>query len=287
MEGVAGMRSKTRSDILRLGRTTHRRGSRTLVMGILNVTPDSFSDGGIYATPDAARARAEEMAAAGADIIDIGGESTRPGSTPITAEEELARILPVVERLAATLALPISIDTSKAVVADAALSAGAVIVNDVWGLHGDPQMAATVARHDATLVAMHNRSRVDPAIDILDDIRRFFAGSLHHAAAAGLAADRIILDPGFGFGKTVEQNLEILARFGELTALGHPLLIGTSRKSTIGRILDRPVHQRLSGSIATNVIAVAAGADIVRVHDVAELADAVRMTDAILRRAHG
>ncbi len=275
------------SDKFRLGPLTHQRGDRTLVMGILNVTPDSFSDGGAFIDPAAASAHAEKMVAAGADIIDVGGESTRPGHTEIDAEEERARIMPVIARLAKSLAVPISIDTAKAEVAEAALEAGATVVNDVWGLQRDPDMAGIVARHGASLVAMHNRDAVDADIDILADIRAFFARTLKIAAAAGIADDRIVLDPGFGFGKTVEQNLDILARLSELKALGRPLLIGTSRKSTIGKVLDRPVDERLYGTIATNVIAIAGGADIVRVHDVAELVDAARMTDAVMRRSNG
>ena len=281
------MLSTATSDTLRLGRTTHRLGSRTLVMGILNVTPDSFSDGGTFIDPATAIAHAERMVEAGADIIDIGGESTRPGHKEISAEEECVRVLPVIARLVKSIAVPISIDTMKAGVAEAALEAGANIVNDVWGLQRDPDMAGVVARHGATLVAMHNRAEIDADIDIMADIRTFFARTLEIAAKAGIADDRIVLDPGIGFGKTVEQNLDILARFSELKLLGKPLLIGTSRKSTIGKVLDRPVGERLYGTIATNVIAIAGGADIVRVHDIAELVDAVRMTDAVVRRSHG
>ncbi|MCC2110493.1 MAG: dihydropteroate synthase, partial [Hyphomicrobiales bacterium] len=253
----------------------------------LNVTPDSFSDGGTFIDPATAIAHAERMVEAGADIIDIGGESTRPGHKEISAEEECVRVLPVIARLVKSIAVPISIDTMKAGVAEAALEAGANIVNDVWGLQRDPDMAGVVARHGATLVAMHNRAEIDADIDIMADIRTFFARTLEIAAKAGIADDRIVLDPGIGFGKTVEQNLDILARFSELKLLGKPLLIGTSRKSTIGKVLDRPVGERLYGTIATNVIAIAGGADIVRVHDIAELVDAVRMTDAVVRRSHG
>ncbi|MEZ5841890.1 MAG: dihydropteroate synthase [Hyphomicrobiales bacterium] len=272
---------------LRLGRLRHQTGSRTLVMGILNVTPDSFSDGGRHDNLETAVDRALVMLGEGADIIDIGGESTRPGAVEVPAFEEMNRVLPVIGRLAEMVDQPISIDTYKANVADAALRAGATIVNDVWGLQRDPAMAATVALHDASVVIMHNRDAADETVDILDDIKTFFERSIALARAAGIADDRIVLDPGIGFGKTLEQNFEIVARLGELKAVGFPLLMGLSRKSMIGRFLDKPVDERLFGTIAANVISVLGGADIVRVHDVAAHVDACRITDAVRARRNG
>ncbi|HOV04356.1 MAG TPA: dihydropteroate synthase [Hyphomicrobiales bacterium] len=274
-------------DTLRLGRMRHQVGARTLVMGILNVTPDSFSDGGLHDTIDAAVDHALVMLAEGADIIDIGGESTRPGATEVAAPDEAARVVPVVERLAGMVDQPISIDTYKAAVADAALRAGATIVNDVWGLQRDPAMAATVALHEASLIIMHNRAEADAGLDMLDEVKAFFDRSLDLAHAAGIAEDRIVLDPGIGFGKTLEQNVELVARLDELKAIGFPILIGVSRKSMIGRILDRPVEERLYGTIAANVLSIVAGADIVRVHDVAAHVDACRITEAVMRRRNG
>lgn len=267
---------------LELGPLTHRVGSRTLIMGILNVTPDSFSDGGRHGSTEDALAHARAMVAEGADIIDVGGESTRPGATEVAADEELARVLPVIERLAPEIRVPISIDTYKAAVADRALAAGATIVNDVWGLQRDPDMAAVAARHGAGVVVMHNRHEVDGSIDILADIRRFFLRSLLLAERAGIPDRRIVLDPGIGFGKTLEQNVETIARLSELRAIGLPILIGASRKSLIGRLLDQPLGERLPGTLATHVLSVAGGADIIRAHDVREHAQALRIADVIL-----
>ena len=267
---------------LELGPLTHRVGSRTLIMGILNVTPDSFSDGGRHGSTEEALAHARAMVAEGADIIDVGGESTRPGATEVAADEELARVLPVIERLAPEIAVPISIDTYKAAVADRALAAGATIVNDVWGLQRDPDMAAVAARHGAGVVVMHNRREVDGTIDILADIRRFFLRSLLLAERAGIPDRRIVLDPGIGFGKTLEQNVETIARLSELRAIGLPILVGASRKSLIGRLLDQPLAERMPGTLATHVLSVAGGADIIRAHDVREHAQALRIADVIL-----
>jgi len=267
---------------LELGPLTHAVGTRTLIMGILNITPDSFSDGGRHRSTEDALEHARAMVAEGADIIDVGGESTRPGATEVAADEELARVLPVLERLAPEIAVPISIDTYKASVADRALAAGATIVNDVWGLQRDPDMAAVAARHGASVVIMHNRREVDAAIDILADIRRFFLRSLLLAERAGIPDRRIVLDPGIGFGKTLEQNVETIARLSELRAIGLPLLVGASRKSLIGRLLDQPLGERLPGTLATHVLSVAGGADIIRAHDVREHAQALRIADVIL-----
>jgi dihydropteroate synthase len=254
---------------------------RPLVMGIVNVTPDSFSDGGLLADPEAAVAAGLRMVTEGADIVDIGGESTRPGHVPVAAEEEIDRVLPVIARLAARTPAPISIDTSKSAVAERALAAGAHIVNDVWGLARDRDMAAVAAAAGAAVVIMHNREAADPAIDIFADIRAFFARALDRAAAAGIRSDRIVLDPGIGFGKTFEQNLTVLARLGELCELGYPLLIGTSRKSFIGRLAPSEPRERLPGTLAANVLGVLAGVAIVRVHDVAAHVQALRVIDAI------
>ncbi|MCM5558738.1 dihydropteroate synthase [Pleomorphomonas sp. JP5] len=259
-------------------------GKRTLVMGILNVTPDSFSDGGRYASVKTALAHARAMIAEGVDILDVGGESTRPGATEVGAEEEIARVLPVIERLAATERTPpISIDTYKAKTAEAALGAGARIVNDVWGLQREPDIASVASAHGAAVVVMHNRGDVDPAIDIIEDMKAFFTRSLEIARKTGIPDDHVILDPGVGFGKTFEQNVQAVARVGELKALGFPVLMGTSRKRMIGALIgpERPVTERLHGTVASNVAAILAGADIVRVHDVAAHRDAAAVADAI------
>ena len=258
-----------------------RIGDRTLIMGVINATPDSFSDGGAYPTAEAAVAAGLRLIAEGADIVDVGGESTRPGYTPVAAEEELRRALPVVEALARATATPISIDTYKARIAEAALKVGARIVNDVWGLQRDTDMARVVAAHEAAVIVMHNRETVDPALDIFEDLRLFFERSLERAAAAGIRKDRIVLDPGIGFGKSFEQNLSILARLDELHELGFPILLGTSRKSFIGRLTDSGPRERLPGTIAANTLAAAAGVAIIRVHDVAAHVQALRVAEAI------
>ena len=260
-------------------------GHRTLVMGILNVTPDSFSDGGLHNGLEAACAHAGAMVVDGADMIDIGGESTRPGAAEVGADEEIARILPVVSALSKTLTVPISIDTYKAATARAALQAGAAIVNDVWGLQRDPEIASVAASFGAPVIMMHNREEKDPALDILDDMYRFFEHSLQIARQAGIPDGHIVLDPGIGFGKTPEQNLDALRRIGELKVFGFPVLIGVSRKSFIGLATGRPAQERLAGTLAASMIAVAQGADIVRVHDVREHADACKVADVILPKA--
>ncbi|WP_421696832.1 dihydropteroate synthase [Ancylobacter sp.] len=254
---------------------------RTLVMGILNVTPDSFSDGGRSAALDDAVANAHRLVAEGADILDIGGESTRPGHTPVPAEEELRRVLPAVEALAG-LPVPLSIDTQKAAVAEVALKAGASLLNDIWGLMGDPDMARVAAAYDAGVVAMHNRATVDPEVDIVADILGFFEQALERAARAGIRPERIALDPGIGFGKTFEQNLKALASLETLGRLGFPLLLGTSRKSLIGKVIETTPAERLPGTIASNVLGIRAGCAIIRVHDVAAHVQAARVTEAIL-----
>ncbi len=258
-------------------------GRRTLVMGILNATPDSFSDGGRFADLDRAMAQAQRMIAEGADIVDIGGESTRPGHEAVPAEEEQRRVLPVIAELAKTSPLPISIDTYKASTAAKALAAGATIVNDVWGLTRDPDIARVAAAHGAPVIVMHNRETADAAIDTIADQLAFFRRSIDIALAAGVAEDDVAIDPGIGFGKTFEQNLETLARLAELSVLGRPILLGTSRKRMIGAILDLPTEERLFGTLATNVAGILAGAAIIRVHDVRPHVEAARVTDAIVR----
>jgi dihydropteroate synthase len=259
---------------------------RPAVMGILNVTPDSFSDGGQFLDPAVAVDHARRMAAEGADILDIGAESTRPygGMRPVSVEDELARLAPVLPEIV-RLGPPVSIDTIKAKVAAFALERGAAIMNDVWGLQRDPDMARVAAAHGVPVIVMHNRETVDAARDIMADVRDFFARSLDIAARAGVARGQIVLDPGIGFGKTPEQSLTMIARLRELRAFGLPLLMGLSRKRFIDHVSPSKPHQRIGGSIAGNVLAVLRGADIVRVHDVAETVQALRIVAAI--EAHG
>ncbi|KQO74869.1 dihydropteroate synthase [Methylobacterium sp. Leaf89] len=262
-------------------------GRRVLVMGILNVTPDSFSDGGRFADVVAARTQAEALVAEGAALVDIGGESTRPGHVPVPAEEEQARILPVIRDLAARLPVPISVDTYKASTARVALEAGARIVNDVWGLQREPDIARVAADYGAPVMIMHNRETIDPALDIVADMLRFFERSLAIARAAGLRDGDIVLDPGIGFGKSWAQHLEALRRLPEIVALGFPVLVGVSRKSLLGRLHDaetKPVD-RLFGSIGSHVLAATLGALIVRVHDVRPHVDALRVVDAVMGRS--
>lgn len=265
--------------------TLARLGLRTLIMGVLNVTPDSFSDGGLFSDHEAALRHAREMEDAGADIIDIGGESTRPGHTPVGAEEEQRRIIPVIRDLAGILNVPISIDTYRAATARAALAAGARIVNDIWGFQYDPDMAATVAEHRATAVVMHNRAKADPSLDLMVDMQRFFGRSLDLARRAGIPDTHLILDPGIGFGKTAEQNLEALRRLSELRAMGFPILVGASRKSVLGRFYkpEVPPRDRLYGTMGAHLAAVSRGADIIRVHDVKAHVEAFRVADILLR----
>ena len=251
------------------------------VMGILNVTPDSFSDGGNFNAPERALAHARAMIAAGADIIDIGAESTRPyGSQPVSAEDEWQRLAPVLPDVVA-LGVPLSIDSMKASVTARALEAGVAIANDVWGLQRDPDMARVVAEHGVPVVVMHNRDNVDPAIDIMADIVAFLARTLEIAAKAGIAENRLILDPGIGFGKTPEQNLIALARGDELARFGLPVLVGASRKKFISTIIPSEPQQRLGGSLAAHLLAAQRGAKIIRAHDVAETIQALRVAAAI------
>ncbi|MFC1878832.1 dihydropteroate synthase [Chloroflexota bacterium] len=285
-------------------------GRRTFLMGILNLTADSFSGDGLLADDQsepsteagmlaAALEQARQFVDAGVDILDVGGESTRPGAQPVSVEEELARVLPVVKALTSELDVPVSIDTYKAPVAQAALQAGASLVNDVWGFHADPDLAEVVARFQVPVILMHNRSSWAHADikerlggryigmeyeNLLEDVKRELLESVELAHAAGIVDAHIILDPGIGFGKTVEQNLALVDRLDEVRALGYPVLLGPSRKSFIGYTLDLPPDQRVEGTAAAITIGIDRGADIVRVHDVPYLARVMRMTDAIVRR---
>jgi dihydropteroate synthase len=259
----------------------------TKLMGVVNVTPDSFSDGGLYLDPEAAIAHGRELAAAGADILDVGGESTRPGADPVDAAEELRRVVPVIQGLA-DAGCEISVDTAKAGVAAAALDAGATIVNDVTALRGDPGMAPLCAERGAIVVLMHmlgepRTMQEDPRYDdVVADVKAFLTERLEAAVAAGIDENRVWLDPGIGFGKTGAHNMELLRRLGELRELGRPLVVGTSRKSFIGKVDGSPADQRLGGTIASSVLAAAEGADVLRVHDVAEMRQALAVATAIL-----
>jgi dihydropteroate synthase len=255
---------------------------RPLVMGVLNVTPDSFSDGGRFLDPASALEQASRMIAEGADILDIGAESTRPygGAVAVSSDEEIRR-LTLVLPAAVAMGVPVSIDTMKAAVAEWALAAGAAIVNDVWGLQRDSGLARVVAVHQVPVIVMHNRDAADPAIDILADISAFFSRSLEIARRAGIAREKIVLDPGIGFGKTAEQSLTAIACIGEFKSFGLPLLVGASRKRFIDKVSPAPPDQRLGGSIAAHVLAVAGGAAIIRTHDVAETVQALRVAAAI------
>jgi dihydropteroate synthase len=255
------------------------------VMGVLNLTPDSFSDGGKFTAPESALTQARRMVAEGADIIDIGAESTRPyGSEPVSVNEELSRLQPVLPDVV-SLGIPVSIDSMKSAVLAWALDHGAVIANDVWGLQRDASMADLVAERLVPVIIMHNRDSADPAIDIMKDINFFFARSLDIAAKAGISSDKIVLDPGIGFGKTPQQSMLVLARLRELQSFGLPLLVGASRKRFISTVTPSEPHQRLGGSIAAHLIAAEGGARIIRTHDVAETVQALRVAAAIGEQA--
>lgn len=292
------------SGSLQAGGRTFTWGERTYLMGILNITPDSFSGDGLLDAPastalDAALEQAERFVAAGVDILDVGGESTRPGAQPVTQEEEQERVLPVVEALVKRFDEPVSVDTYRAATAQAALQAGAHMINDIWGFHADPDLAGIVARWGVPVILMHNRSswasaqvkdRLGgryigiPYDNLVEDVRRELLESAGLALAAGISGNNIILDPGIGFGKTTEQNLELLDRLGEIRDLGYPVLLGPSRKSFIGYTLNLPPDQRMEGTAAAVAIGIARGADIVRVHDVEFMGRVVKMSDAIVRR---
>jgi dihydropteroate synthase len=268
----------------RCGNMEFRWGQRTYVMGIVNVDPDSFSGDGLR-DAEFAVAQGKRFAAEGADIIDVGGESTRPGFKPISIDEELGRVMPVIERLAGELSVPVSIDTYKSEVARQAVAVGARMINDVWELKRDPKLARVAAQAGVPLVISQNQ-RESLFHDFFPELIASLKKSIQVALDAGVDWNNIIIDPGVGFGKTVEQNVEIVRRLAELKALGRPILLGTSRKSFIGHVLDLPVDQRLEGTSATVAIGIANGADIVRVHDVAQMVRVVKMSDAIVRGKH-
>ena len=278
--------AKTRFE-LRAGRQLLKMGPRSLLMGIVNVTPDSFSDGGSFFDTRSAIEHGHGLAREGADIVDVGGCSTRPGAAEVPVEEELRRVLPVVEALAAELDVPISIDSYQPEVVRRALEAGATIVNDVTGLHVYPELAGLAAEHGAAMVVMHMKGtprtmQKDPVYrDLMSEVSRYLREAVAVAQEAGLGEDRVVVDPGFGFGKTVAHNLELLRRLGELRSLGLPIMVGTSRKSTIGKVLGTEVDQRTWGTAATVAVARAAGAMMFRVHDVAQMDQVRRMTDAV------
>lgn len=258
-------------------------GSRTYVMGIVNVTPDSFSGDGLGDDRDAAVVQGMRMVEEGADLLDVGGESTRPGHLPISANEEIARTEEVVRRLSKESGVPVSIDTYKIDVAEAAVAAGATIVNDVWGLVRTPALAELAARHECGLVVMHNQDGTEYAGDVMTEVKRFLQASVDGAVAAGVPRERVLIDPGIGFGKTADQNWEVMRRLDELRELRQPVLIGTSRKSFIGKLLDLPVTERVEGTAATVTAAIFRGADVVRVHDVREMVRVVRVADRMIR----
>lgn len=266
--------------IFKIGNRTFDLGSRTYLMGILNVTPDSFSDGGKFSQEDAALKHVEQMIEEGADMIDVGGESTRPGHQQISEEEEIQRIAPVIEKIKDRFDIPVSVDTYKAKVAETAIRAGASLVNDIWGLKYDPQMAGLIAESGVPCCLMHNRNHTEYG-NFLEDVKEDLRKSLQLAEQAGIPQDKILLDPGVGFGKTYEQNLEIINKLTQLKELGYPLLLGTSRKSVIGLTLELPVTERVEGTLVTTVFAVLAGCGFVRVHDVKENKRAIQMTAAI------
>lgn len=254
-------------------------GSRTYVMGIINTTPDSFSGDGLGTDQDQAVAQGLRMVREGADMLDVGGESTRPGHQPVSASEEVARTQVAVGRLAREATVPISIDTYRLEVAEAAVAAGAIIVNDVWGLTRSPDLAQLAARANCALVVMHNQDGTEYPTDLMTEIKRFLFVAVDKAIKAGVQRERVLIDPGIGFGKTAEQNWVVMQRLAELRELGQPILIGTSRKSFIGKALDLPVDKRIEGTAATVTAAVLRGADVVRVHDVREMSLVVRAAD--------
>ncbi len=264
--------------------TEFRWGERSYIMGVINLNPDSFSGDGLGSDVEAVAAQAQRFVADGADIIDIGGESTRPGSQPVSADEELKRVIPAIERLAGELPVPVSIDTYKAAVARGAVAAGATMINDVWGLKQDPRLARVAAEAGVPIILASNQRDEPYQDDIMAEIILSLKKSIGLAQAAGVAGQDIIIDPGIGFGKTLSQNLEIIRRLAELKVLGKPILLGTSRKSVIGLVLDLPPSERLEGTAATVAIGIANGADIIRVHDVKQMVRVCRMSDAIVRR---
>ncbi|MEC2076620.1 dihydropteroate synthase [Metabacillus fastidiosus] len=269
--------------VITCGKYTLDYSKKTYVMGILNMTPDSFSDGGRYVDIDKAVEHAKEMIKNGADIIDVGGESTRPGFDAVTAEEELERVVPVIKRLAKEIDVPISIDTYKAEVAEKAIEAGATIINDIWGAKADPEMAAVAARFDVPIILMHNRNNKDYE-HLIKDMISDLNESISIVKQAGVKDEKIILDPGIGFAKTMQDNLAVMNHLHEFSELGYPVLLGTSRKTFIGHVLDLPPNERVEGTGATVCLGIAKGCQFVRVHDVLEITRMTKMMDAMLNK---
>ncbi len=282
------IRVKKREITLKCGGKTLKVGRHPRVMGIINVTPDSFSDGGVHYDRESAIDRAHQMVEEGVDIIDVGGESSRPGSNPVEAREELSRVIPIISRLAKELPVPISIDTTKSEVARAALDAGAGMINDISGLHWDLKLAELAAKYEVPVIVMHTRGKPKTMQQevhyesLISEIIRYLKEGIEVALASGVPESQIIVDPGIGFGKTVENNLEIMNSLFELSVLGKPILLGASRKTFIGKVLDLNVSQRLEGTLATTIYGIVRGADIVRVHDVKENVRAVRMLERMM-----
>ena len=269
----------------RCGNIAFRWGEKTYVMGVVNLSPDSFSGDGIGDNVEAAVEQARRMVAEGADIIDVGGESTRPGTRPTdSVDQELRLVVPAIERIAAAITVPVSIDTYKAVVATRALEAGAAMINDIWGLKRDPALARLAAEKGVPIILMANQRDAPPKAGIVGKVLADLRAGIKTCVEAGVPPENIIVDPGIGFGKSLEQNLELINRLGELKALGKPILLGTSRKSMIGMVLDLPPEKRLEGNLAVTAIGIANGADMVRVHDVRQTVLVCRMSDAIIRR---
>ena len=267
---------------MKIGNKEFATREHTYVMGILNVTPDSFSDGGSYLTLDAALQQTEKMIKDGADIIDIGGESTRPGATPISVEEEMERVIPFVEGIKARFDVPISLDTYKSQVAEAGAKAGVDMINDVWGLKYDPKMAEVIAKSGVCCCLMHNRENFE-YVNVVSDVKEELWNSVNMAIQEGVAYNKIIIDPGVGFAKSYEENLKIINSLDDIRILGYPIMLGTSRKSVIGETLNLPVDMRLSGTLATTAIAVMKGCSFVRVHDVKENVEVIKMIEAVLK----
>lgn len=268
---------------MKIGNKEFLIGEKTYIMGILNVTPDSFSDGGKFNTIESAVSHAKKMVEEGADIIDIGGESTRPGHEPVSAEEEITRVVPIIEILSKEIKIPISVDTTKAEVAEAAIKVGAAMINDIWGLKKDNNMAKIIAKYDLPCCIMHNREN-NKYSNLINDIIKDLNESLDIALKAGIKQENIILDPGIGFAKNLNQNLEVMNKLEAIKKMGYPLLLGISRKSMIGLSLNLPTNERLEGTIASNVIGIMKGCDFIRVHDIKENKRAAIMTDTIVRR---
>lgn len=275
------MMTKMKSQVIKCGPYSLDYGNKTLIMGILNITPDSFSDGGKYNEVEKAVMRAREMVEQGADIIDIGGESTRPGHERISDEEEIARIIPVIKAISEEVQVPISVDTYKAKVAEQALEAGAHIINDIWGAKADPEMAQVTAKYDVPIILMHNRDNRDYQSFIRDIMNDFFE-SIKIVKNAGVRDENIILDPGIGFAKDLSENLEMMRLLDKLVGVGYPVLLATSKKRMIGEVLDLPVHERMEGTGATVCYGIQKGCQMVRVHDVKEMSRMARMMDALM-----